>query len=61
MSGLISQFIVAPDVMQKRQKVPQAMYDQCKAQGIASAGNAAGFFDTDTFTGLTPSPTKVLN
>ncbi|KAJ2383715.1 ferroxidase fet3 [Coemansia sp. RSA 2611] len=34
--------IEAPDVMQKRIRVPQQILDHCKAAGIPTAGNAAG-------------------
>ncbi|KAJ3275539.1 hypothetical protein HDV01_000366 [Terramyces sp. JEL0728] len=55
-AGLAAQFIEAPLQMQQNIKVPSDVYQQCAAQGIKTAGNAAGFFDTTTFTGLTKSP-----
>ncbi|KAI8318680.1 hypothetical protein GQ54DRAFT_300005 [Martensiomyces pterosporus] len=41
-SGLNLVFVEAPDVMQKKIKVPQQIYDQCAAAGIKTSGNAAG-------------------
>ncbi|KAJ1903025.1 ferroxidase fet3 [Coemansia sp. S100] len=40
--GLNMVIIEAPDVMQKRIRVPQQILDQCAAAGIPTSGNAAG-------------------
>ncbi|KAJ1962113.1 ferroxidase fet3 [Dipsacomyces acuminosporus] len=40
--GLNAVFIEAPNMMQKKLKIPQQIYKQCEAAGIPSSGNAAG-------------------
>ncbi|KAJ2830069.1 ferroxidase fet3 [Coemansia erecta] len=39
-TGLATQFIVGPDVMQQTMRVPKVIYDQCQQQGIAVSGAA---------------------
>lgn len=41
-AGLTATFIEAPTQLQSGKAIPQAAKDQCKAQGIPTAGNAAG-------------------
>jgi len=41
-SGLAAQIIEGPEVMAQRVKPPQALYDNCKALGWSTSGNAAG-------------------
>jgi len=41
-SGLIATLIESPLALQKDLKIPDDHYAACKAQGIATAGNAAG-------------------
>ena len=43
--GLAMQFIEAPLQVQQRNTIPQGMYDNCKALGQLSSGNAAGHQD----------------
>jgi iron transport multicopper oxidase len=55
-AGLASVFIEAPDVMQQKMQVPQQFLDQCKNMNRKTSGNAAGFDDLVTFTGINPPP-----
>jgi iron transport multicopper oxidase len=41
-SGLAAQIIEAPEVMPQRLQPPQQLYDNCKALGWSTSGNAAG-------------------
>ncbi|KAJ2353678.1 ferroxidase fet3 [Coemansia sp. RSA 2618] len=41
-AGLTVTFVVAPDVMQKTQTIPDSLIQMCKRQGIKTIGNAAG-------------------
>ncbi|KAJ2829009.1 ferroxidase fet3 [Coemansia erecta] len=40
--GLSMTFVEAPEMMQKTIKVPEAILEQCRLQGIPTSGNAAG-------------------
>lgn len=42
--------------MQERNSVPQALYDQCVADGNPISGNAAGHASTTDLSGLTLGP-----
>ncbi|KAI8903176.1 Cupredoxin, partial [Gorgonomyces haynaldii] len=53
-AGLAAQIIEAPEILQQRLQVSPQARDQCLAQGVNVIGNAAGYFDTETFTGLKP-------
>jgi iron transport multicopper oxidase len=55
-AGLASIFVEAPDMMQKNINVPQQFFDQCKNLKRKTSGNAAGFDDVETFTGIDPPP-----
>ena len=46
----------APLIAQQRANIPQAAYDQCKANGLPSSGNAAGHADALDLTGLPEGP-----
>lgn len=54
--GLAIQLVEAPLLMQQRNKVPQAMYDNCKTLNHKFSGNAAGFASTTELTGLPSGP-----
>ena len=54
--GLAIQLVEAPLIAQQRNTAPQAMYDQCKALGKPSSGNAAGFASTTDLDGLPLGP-----
>ena len=54
--GLAVQFIEAPLQVQERNTIPQVVYDQGKAQGIATSGNAAGHASATDLTGLPAGP-----
>jgi hypothetical protein len=64
MTGLLSQFIEAPLLLQKRMVIPKSVGDMCQFKKQLFKGNAAGFNDTQNFTGykivynlsLEPSP-----
>ncbi|KAJ2499911.1 ferroxidase fet3 [Coemansia sp. RSA 1972] len=53
--GMDMVFIEGPDVLQKTLRVPEAMYEMCRKQGIPTSGNAAGNRGFD-FTGLPNAP-----
>ncbi|KAJ2991423.1 ferroxidase fet3 [Globomyces sp. JEL0801] len=55
-AGLATVFIEAPELMQKNIKVPKPFEDQCRALNMSMTGNAAGFNDLVTFTGIPPVP-----
>lgn len=55
-SGLAIQLIEAPLLAQQRNKVPQVMYENCKALGKPFSGNAAGFASTTNLAGLPLGP-----
>lgn len=55
-AGLAVTFIEAPLVAQQRANVPQAAYDQCKALGLPSTGNAAGHIDALDLNGIPEGP-----
>ncbi|KAJ3269873.1 ferroxidase fet3 [Terramyces sp. JEL0728] len=58
-TGLAAQLIEAPLQLQKSQTIPQQMKNNCIARGIKITGNAAGYHDNTTFTGLAP-PLKYI-
>ncbi|KAJ3309420.1 hypothetical protein HDV04_006161 [Boothiomyces sp. JEL0838] len=58
-TGLAAQIIEAPLQLQKTQVVPRQMKDNCIARGMNISGNAAGYHDNTTFTGLAP-PLKYI-
>lgn len=43
-------------MMQERISIPSFFSESCAAQSIKTTGNAAGFNDSQTFTGLYVSP-----
>ncbi|KAJ1744595.1 ferroxidase fet3 [Coemansia sp. RSA 1591] len=53
-NGLAVVLIEAPDVLQQRQSVPEAMVEMCKRQGIHTQGNGAGNQEFD-LSGLPPA------
>ncbi|KAJ3268355.1 ferroxidase fet3 [Terramyces sp. JEL0728] len=55
-AGLAAIFVESPDLMQKNIKVPQGVLDQCKNMNIKTSGNAAGYSDLSTFTGIANPP-----
>ena len=55
-AGLARILIEAPLEMQKVVKVPTDHLQSCHNQGIKTTGNAAGFNDSVTFTGLASLP-----
>jgi len=55
-AGLAMQLVEAPLVAQERNAVPQAIYDQCKALGKPTSGNAAGYASTTDLDGLPLGP-----
>ncbi|KAJ2772183.1 ferroxidase fet3 [Coemansia nantahalensis] len=57
-AGLAVTFVEAPDVLQRRQKLPLAIRKMCKAQGIPASGNAVGRHGFD-LTGLPPPPQEL--
>ncbi|KAK0449587.1 Fet3 protein [Desarmillaria tabescens] len=54
--GLAITLIEAPLVAQQRNRVPQAIYDNCQALGTPFSGNAAGHDSTTDLSGLTLGP-----
>ncbi|KAJ2006971.1 ferroxidase fet3 [Coemansia sp. RSA 2322] len=58
--GMALTFIEAPDVLQRTLKIPEAMLDLCRVQGIKTWGNAAGNEGLN-FTGLPPAPLFVAS
>ncbi|KAJ3309418.1 ferroxidase fet3 [Boothiomyces sp. JEL0838] len=58
-TGLVAQFIEAPLQLQSSQTVPDSMKNNCIARGLKVSGNAAGYHDNKTFTGLAP-PLKYI-
>jgi iron transport multicopper oxidase len=54
--GLAIQLIEAPLEAQERNAAPQFIYDQCKALGQPSSGNAAGFASATDLQGLPLGP-----
>ncbi|KAJ2358160.1 ferroxidase fet3 [Coemansia erecta] len=56
-AGLGVTFVVAPDVMQKTQTIPDSVIRLCKLQGIKTSGNAVGNWGLD-LTGLPPVPVE---
>ncbi|KAJ3319129.1 ferroxidase fet3, partial [Boothiomyces sp. JEL0866] len=52
-TGLAAQIIEAPLQLQS-QVIPKQMKDNCIARGLNISGNAAGYPDNTTFTGLAP-------
>ncbi|KAF8882185.1 ferroxidase [Gymnopilus junonius] len=55
--GLAVQFIAAPEQAQQHfSQVPQELFDNCKAQGLPTSGNAAGFASTTDLRGLKLGP-----
>lgn len=59
-SGLTATMIEAPLELQKSQKIPEGHLDQCKAQGLPTAGNAAGnTVDFLDLTGENKSPPRL--
>ncbi|KAJ2119763.1 ferroxidase fet3 [Coemansia sp. RSA 720] len=59
-AGLSITFVVAPDVLQKTLRIPQALYEMCARQGIKTEGNAVGNWGLD-MTGLPPVPVELPN
>ncbi|KAJ3316798.1 hypothetical protein HDV06_002822, partial [Boothiomyces sp. JEL0866] len=59
-TGLAAQIIEAPLQMQKTQVIPDQMKRNCIARGMNITGNAAGYPDNSTFTGLTPPLRYIL-
>ena len=56
-AGLAVTFIEAPLEAQQRGPIPQTLIDQCKAQGVPTAGNAVGNTENvDDLTGLPEGP-----
>ncbi|KAJ2170208.1 ferroxidase fet3 [Coemansia sp. RSA 560] len=53
-NGLAVVFVEAPNVLQQRQSVPEAMVEMCKRQGILTQGNGAGNQGFD-LSGLPPA------
>ncbi|KAJ3317442.1 ferroxidase fet3 [Boothiomyces sp. JEL0866] len=60
-AGLAAIFVESPELIQKNIKVPQGITDQCKALNIQTTGNAAGFNDLVTFTGIDSPPALYPN
>ncbi|KAI8323255.1 hypothetical protein GQ54DRAFT_296829 [Martensiomyces pterosporus] len=56
--GMVVTFVEAPDVLQKRQRVPDKLITQCQQQGIKTSGNGAGNQGFD-FSGLQTPPQMV--
>ena len=54
--GLVMRFIEAPLQVQQRNKIPQSIFDNCKALGQLSSGNTAGHQDAYDLTGLPQGP-----
>lgn len=54
--GLAIQLVEAPLIMQQRNTVPQALYDQCQDLGLPISGNAAGHADVSDLAGLPLGP-----
>ncbi|KAJ2327901.1 ferroxidase fet3, partial [Coemansia sp. RSA 2702] len=54
-AGLAVTFVVAPDVMQRTQTIPEELTQMCLRQGLKASGNAIGNHGLD-FTGLSPIP-----
>ena len=52
-AGLAAKFIEAPEQIQLKQggTMNAPVVEQCKRQGQKFEGNAAGYFDTQTFKG----------
>ncbi|KAJ2784970.1 ferroxidase fet3 [Coemansia javaensis] len=57
-AGLAVTFVVAPDVLQRTQKLPESLQQMCLRQGLKASGNAVGNQGYD-FTGLPPAPVAV--
>ncbi|KAJ2745575.1 ferroxidase fet3 [Coemansia sp. BCRC 34301] len=57
--GMALTFVEAPDVLRK-QRVPESMFDLCRAQGIRTTGNGAGNSGVD-LTGLPAPPIRDPN
>jgi iron transport multicopper oxidase len=55
-AGLASILVESPELMQTLMKVPDSVTQTCARQGVKTTGNAAGFDDASTFTGLSHSP-----
>lgn len=55
-SGLAALFIEAPAQIQARIKVPESHFQTCKSVNLPTIGNAAGFNDVVTMTGMPVSP-----
>ncbi|KAJ2306354.1 ferroxidase fet3 [Coemansia sp. RSA 2706] len=56
-AGLAVTFVVAPDVMQRTQTIPEELTQMCLRQGLKASGNAIGNHGLD-FTGLSPIPVE---
>ncbi|KAI1428862.1 multicopper oxidase [Xylaria sp. FL1777] len=54
-AGLVSTFVVAPDILQKTISIPSDHLDACRRQDIPTVGNAAG--NSQNFLNLTGAPT----
>lgn len=61
-SGLALTFISSPEQMQQKLTLPQALLDQCAAQGVATSGNVVGTQSTTDFKGQPwgPWPLKLV-
>jgi len=55
-SGLALQLVEAPLLAQQRNRVPQQVYDQCRALGLPTSGNAAGHASPTDLSGLRFGP-----
>ncbi|KAJ2504445.1 ferroxidase fet3 [Coemansia sp. RSA 2052] len=57
--GMALTFVEAPDILRmQRQRVPDSMFELCRAQGIRTSGNGAGNSGLD-LTGLPEPPIRV--
>ncbi|KAJ1850104.1 ferroxidase fet3 [Coemansia sp. RSA 2611] len=54
-AGLAATLVIAPDVLQRTQRIPEDLIHMCLRQGIRVEGNAVGNHGLD-FTGLPPVP-----
>lgn len=55
--GLAIQLVAAPEQAQQHlSEVPQDLYDNCKALGLPTSGNAVGFASTTDLQGLPLGP-----
>ncbi|KAJ2448094.1 ferroxidase fet3 [Coemansia sp. RSA 2336] len=56
-AGLAATFVVAPEVLQKTQRIPDEMLSMCTRQGMKAEGNVMGNWGYD-LTGLSPVPVE---